>query len=465
MPRGRSMTRYATPVARRLFRSLSRSMSLGTPQGRGIAAAAAAGSIARSAYQSYKRKRLMSSVKKATRRATRGRSTNKAVAISNRVGPFLGSIAATKPVKLVKGSTLHRKVAHQPLDSSSGYAGGHSMWVGGSSLGSQDDNFRVVADAFICHYLKRVKDHRSSRTQIPDTNVQERIWLQMTITFGRVGSNTQSGYSYPLLNDDINAMVAALTAVLKDRWVNHSEVPFKVLIEAQVHDPVHGLPPRTIFRDDFCQKAIFTFSSRANFKINNTTMAGTAGDGASNVNAVDANPIDGRIYTFRNRVPVMSPSFLENLPAIQKANLEQISLINPGVLQDYGVGFGVFNVMNIPESLSAPPLRPAVVFNNCKTSTKVAFAPGGYKTFNMSYAHEGTMNSLFKHICEQEFVNSTTQRIVPPGADSFMMCLKPTIRTGGANEMALHTQAEFVYKVNMKAGKPAKLPTVQDIEA
>lgn len=437
-------------------------MSLGTPQGRGIAAAAAAGSVARSAYQAYKRKRLMSSVKKATRRATRGRFTNQAVAISKRVGPFLGSIAATKPVKIVKGTTLYRKVAYQPLGADTGYAGGHSMWVGGSSLGKQDDNFKVVADAFICHYLKRVKDHRSSRTQDPDPDQKLNIWARAHITFGRVGSNVQSGYVFTLTNADINSMVSDLTAELQDRWVNHSEVPFKIIFEARGFSDLTVF--RDIFRDDFCEKAIFTFSSKANFKINNTTMSGTEGAGSDNVNAVDANPIDGRIYTFQNRVPIFSPSYLENLAPTVKSNLEQISLINPGVLHDYGVGFGVLNVTTVPDSLHAPPLRPAVVFNNCKTSTKVAFAPGGYKMFSMSYGHTGTMNSLFKHIMEQEFVTSTTQRICPPGADSFLICLKPTIRTGAANDMALHTQAEFKYQCNMKAGKPAKLPTVQDIE-
>ncbi len=235
-------------------------MSLGTPQGRGIAAAAAAGSVARSAYQAYKRKRLMSSVKKATRRATRG--NNRAVAISKRVGPFLGSIAATKPVKLVKGSTLYRKVVHNQLGANTGYAGGHSMWVGGSSVGQQDDNFKVVADAFICHYLKRVKDHRSSRTQEPDGSTFLRIWQHAVITFGRVGSQVQSGYFYTLLNDDINAMVTALTAVLKDRWVKHSEVPFKIIINAAVTSPTSSYDYSTIFRDDFCEKAIFTFSSK-----------------------------------------------------------------------------------------------------------------------------------------------------------------------------------------------------------
>lgn len=448
-------------------------MSLSTPQGRAAAVIGTVGGygLRRLRYEmgstSRKRARLMSSVKKATRRATRGRSTNQAVAISKRVGPFLGSIAATKPVKIVKGTTLYRKVAHQSLGSTTGYAGGHSMWVGGSSLGKQDDNFKVVADAFICHYLKRVKDHRSSRTQEPDATAQERIWKQAVITFGRVGSNIQSGYSYLLLNDDINAMVTALSAQLKDRWINHSEVPFKIVIESEMAVPGHvPVYDKVILRDDFCEKAIFTFSSKANFKINNTTMSGTAGGtGSDNVNAVDANPIDGRIYTFQNRVPIFNPSYLENLAPTVKSNLEKISLLNPGVLHDYGVGFLVLNATTVPDSLHAPPLRPAVVFNNCKTSTKVAFAPGGYKMFSMSYGHSGTMNSLFKHIMEQEFVTSTTQRICPPGADSFLICLKPTIRTGGANDMALHTQAEFKYQCNMKAGKPAKLPTVQDIEA
>jgi len=438
-----------------------------TPQGAAniLAAAAASTRMTRSAYKAYKRKKPMSSIKKQAQKAVQRGRKNNAVAISRRVGPFLGSIAATKPVKLVKGSTLYRKVTYDELGSITGYAGGHSMWVGGSSLGSQDDNFKVVADAFICHYLKRVRDHRSSRSQSPSTNQHETIWQKMLITFGRVGTDIDTGHTYTLDNADIASMATQLGNELKSQWVDHSRVPFKVIIQEKDLNGSNAYY-RSILRDDFCQKAVFTFSSRANFKINNTTMAGTDGAGASNVNAVDANPIDGRIYTFRNRVPIISPSFMENLSASEKLQLRGISEISA---TNYGVQFGLLNVPNVPDALHAPPLRPAVVFNNCKTSTKVAFAPGGYKMFNMSYSHEGTMNMLFKHIMKQQFYPGFTegqpQRIVPPGADSFLMCLKPTIRTGGANDMALHTQAEFVYKVNMKAGKPAKLPTIQDIEA
>lgn len=456
---------------RRVARRLNFGLSPMTPQGAAniLAAAAASARVTRSAYKAYKRKKPMSSIKKKAEKAVRRGQKNNAVAIGRRVGPFLGSIAATKPVKLVKGSTLYRKVTYDELGSTTGYAGGHSMWVGGSSLGSQGDNFKVVADAFICHYLKRVRDHRSSRTQTPHTDLVDRLWQHAKITFGRVGTDIDTAHTYELINADINTMATQLGSELKSQWIDHSRVPFKIVIkmaDIKNHNFPDELYYRDILRDDFCQKAVFTFSSKANFKINNTTMAGTDGAGASNVNAVDANPIDGRIYTFRNRVPIFSPSYMENLSAAEKQQLQQISLIGD---TNYGVQFGLLNVLNVPDSLHAPPLRPAVVFNNCKTSTKVAFAPGGYKMFTMSYGHEGTMNSLFKHIMKQEFYPGFTegqpQRIVPPGADSFLMCLKPTIRTGGANDMALHTQAEFVYKVNMKAGKPAKLPTVQDIEA
>tara|TARA_B100001142_G_scaffold169459_1_gene169057 strand:+ start:1086 stop:2423 length:1338 start_codon:yes stop_codon:yes gene_type:complete len=444
-------------------------MSLGTPQGRGIAAAAAAGSIARSAYQSYKRKRLMSSVKKATRRATRGKSTNKAVPIGQRVGPFLGSISATKPVKLVKGSTLYRSVHRQEMPTgSTDYAGGHSLWLGGSSLGTHTDNFNVVADALICHYLKRMKDHRSSRTQEPDANNWERIWQKAHISFGRVGSQSKSNYVAVVDNASINSLVPLVSAALEDRWVNHSEVPVKIVFEKEVQQA--GTNYLTVvFRDDFMEKAIFTFSSKAIYKINNTTLAGDGAAG-TNINAVDANPIDGRIYTFRNRVPIFSPSYLSNLESSIHTNLIQISSMEetdsggtPIPQTAYGVQYNVLNKTSVPAELHAPVLRPAVVFNNCKTSTKVSFAPGGYKTFSMSYAHEGTLNSLFKHIMKQEYYSDSVQRICPPGADSFLICLKPTIRVSDNNNIALHTQAEYVFKCNMRPGKPAKLPTVQDI--
>ena len=62
------------------------------------------------------------------------------------------------------------------------------------------------------------------------------------------------------------------------------------------------------------------------------------------------------------------------------------------------------------------------------------------------------------------YFGSVGLEVTPPGGDSFLMCLKPTIRTGTNNDMKLLTQAEFVYKCNVKAGKPAKLPTVQELE-
>lgn len=424
-----------------------------------------------SAHKAYKRRRPMSSIKKKAEKAvSRGRRKNKAVAISRRVGPFLGSIAATKPVKPVKGSTLYRKVVHEQLGGTAQeYAGGHSLWLGGSSVGQHDEVFKIVADSFICHYLKRIGDHRSSRTQLPNSNYKARIFSKIDISFGRIGGNTDTeALTYhTLANDSIDIMVANLSATLRQRWIEHSEVPIRVLIYRYLKDT--GDPEQVSFRDDFVEKAIFTFSSKANYKINNTTVAL---DGNDNVNAVDANPIDGRIYTFRNRVPIFSPSYLMNLDTTVSLSLQQLSAIGDGYVPSpfvdgkYGVNYENLNKVDVPDSLHAPVLRPSVVFNNCKTSTKVQFAPGGFKAFAMSYAHSGTMNSLFKHLQKQVFHGAApNQRICPPGADSFLICLKPTIRTGGANQMALHTQAEFVYKCNMKSGKPCKLPTVQDLQA
>jgi len=444
-----------------------------TPQGAAniLSGVAASTRLLSSAHKAYKRRRPMSSIKKKAQKAvSRGRRKNKAVAISRRVGPFLGSIAATKPVKPVKGSTLYRKVVHEQLGGTAQeYAGGHSLWLGGSSIGQHDEVFKIVADSFICHYLKRVSDHRSSRTQYPSGNHKKRIFTKMDIYFGRIGGNTDTEAltGIALNNDSIDNMVTNLSVSLKQRWIEKSEVPIRVLIYRFTASAT-GDNEQIELRDDFVEKAIFTFSSKANYKINNTTVAL---DGNDNVNAVDANPIDGRIYTFRNRVPIFNPSYLMNLDTTVSLSLQQLSALGGGYVPSpfvdgkYGVNYENLNKPDVPDSLHAPVLRPSVVFNNCKTSTKVQFAPGGFKSFAMSYAHSGTMNSLFKHIQKQVFHGaSPNQRIVPPGADSFLICLKPTIRTGGANQMALHTQAEFVYKCNMKSGKPCKLPTVQDLQ-
>lgn len=438
-------------------------MSLGTPQGRGIAAAAAAGSVARSAYQAYKRKRLMSSIKKTTRRAAARGKNNKAVAIGKRVGPFLGSIAATKPVKLVKGSTLYRMVKYRQ------YAAAPStrcMWYGGSSVGPRSKTFEVMADAFICHYLKRLKDHRSSRTFVP-TGPQigagpqyGQIWHYMTITFGRPGAEPDfNSYTpFQLTNGSIEDMVYALRVELQNVWIDRNMVPVSLIVTARNTISGAGTTHAHVFRDDFVYKNTYAFECKSNFKVNNTTLSNSDN---SNVNAVDANPIDGRIYTFRNRVPVFSPSYLVGLTNPQREEITDISAIDQDF--DTGVNYDPLLTTSIPHELNAPPLRPAVLFKNAKTSTPVMFAPGGYKMFSMRFSKEATMYTLFKSLCPVDSIGTDGLEITPPGGDSFLMCLKPTIRVGSNNDMALHTQAEFVYRCNVKAGKPAKLPTVQEI--
>lgn len=433
-------------------------MSLSTPQGRAAAVIGAVGGygIRRLRYEmgstSRKRARLMSSVKKSTRRAVSRGKQNQAVPVGARVGPFLGSIAATKPVKLVKGSTLYRVVKHGQVAAA---AGTRSVWYGGSSLGPRSKTFDVVADAFICHYLKRIKDHRSSRSQAPSATYAYRIFKEFRIVFGRPGQAPGNEPEWALTNDTINNMVSVLSAKLQETWIDRNLVPVGLIITRQ-----NTQEDAQIFRDDFVYKNVFTFDCKSNFKVNNTTLANTGND--SNVNAVDANPVDGRIYTFRNRVPVFSPSYLVSLDSTLRGNITDISAIDA----DYetGVHYGPLNVTTLPGELTAPPLRPAVLFKNAKTSTKVNFAPGGFKMFSMRYSKEATLYAFLKAVMPIDSIGGDGLEVTPPGGDSFLMCLKPTIRTGTNNDMKLLTQAEFVYKCNMKAGKPAKLPTVQELE-
>jgi len=435
-------------------------MSLSTPQGRAAAAIGAVGGygIRRLRYEmgstSRKRARLMSSVKKATRRAVSRGKQNQAVPVGARVGPFLGSIAATKPVKLVKGSTLYRVVKHGTVAAA---AGTRSVWYGGSSVGPRSKTFDVVADAFICHYLKRIKDHRSSRSQLPQTNTSERIWHKMRIVFGRPGAEPDNEPYWELTNNSINTLVTTLSTKFQDTWIDRNMVPVGLTIWR--HDHTNASNQYQLFRDDFVYKNVYTFECKSNFKVNNTTLSNSD---ESNVNAVDANPIDGRIYTFRNRVPVFSPSYLVSLDSTIREAITDISAIDA----DYetGVHYGPLLTTTLPGELTAPPLRPAVLFKNVKTSTKVNFAPGGYKMFSMRYSREATLYTLLKALMPIDSIGGDGLEVTPPGGDSFLMCLKPTIRTGVNNDMKLLTQAEFVYKCNVKAGKPAKLPTVQELE-
>ena len=359
-----------------------------------------------------------------------------------------------------------------------------ALWYGGSSLGSGDDASKVLADAMICHYLRRLGDTRSSRTTA--TSAVDALWHKMYITFGNVGENTKSTTLFEpdthadatkgliLTNASIDTMVTTLSLKLEKMYLNIGMVPIRVSVSK--NDYYNGSFQETlrqIFDDTDAYRNQFSFAVSGLFKIHNVTLPT---DGVPDKHAITAQPIDGKLYNFRNRVPIFHPSYLAGLtgaPAIQGVSdmVQSVGAAAGATMTAYETGINHVALVNVsatnPVELESPPLRPSVIFKNSTSSEKVYMAPGAMKFRKTYFAMTGSLMSIFKRILPvaynvQEAGGSASS--VPPGGDSFLVCLKPSLKVSNNEVVTIDTDTSFVFKAHCKKGKMLLLPTKQILE-
>jgi len=79
--------------------------------------------------------------------------------------------------------------------------------------------------------------------------------------------------------------------------------------------PVAGIGTNhSVLRDVNLGRHVITVSCQGRFRFQNVTPAGTgAEENSTNINAVDANPVNGKVYTFRNQAPLFfGPVYVGN---------------------------------------------------------------------------------------------------------------------------------------------------------
>jgi hypothetical protein len=391
-------------------------------------------------------------------------------------------------VSLPKMSSQYRFQHHNSVT----YSGSvhKALWYGGSSLGSGEDASKVLADSMICHYLRRVGDSRSSRTTVSSDDSM--LWHTMDITFGNVGQNPKftvtnetndyndASKGLTLTNQSIDDLVAKLALKLEKMYLNGGMVPIRVAFtkkDSQI-PTINGVETlvytyRMILDDTDAYRNQFSLSVSGLFKVHNVTVPS---DGEKDKHAINAQPIDGKLYNFRNRVPVFHPSYLAGTQSTAP-NIEALSFLvtsvgttNGASMSSYetGVHYQALNSsLTNPVELESPPLRPSVIFKNSTSSEKVYMAPGALKFRKTYFAMSGSLMSIFKRILPIPYNVQETDGAanhIPPGGDSFLMCLKPTLKTSNTEVVTIDTDHSFVFKAHCKKGKMLLLPTKQVLE-
>ena len=359
-----------------------------------------------------------------------------------KVGSYAGQLIASKPVGMPK---VAARIRNRVFGNNGAAGTVNRAWLFGSSMGNEKYYCSLAGEAIITHMLRQIGDFRSDKGSQNSGSV-----YKYQITFSCAQSVNGAGASREMVmvcsaDSSYDGMVynplGALGNTVTIDGVAVAAVAERTLPYQLFEQALDGVYPSGIavnrdafvsdswvYRDTQFGKAILSMGIRSDFKFQNVTPgAGTSGD---NINAIDANPLQGKIATFRNQSPTWNKGWLS-----QQIPTDQDLLSNfagrPTTIGrwDYPqTSTEVFNI--VTQEQQAMPLKMATVFGNAKTSTAVHFPPGGFKSYKTRFTFKGSISRFMRDSTMISF-NPTGTRIAkyPPLGDSFALCLVPTMKS------------------------------------
>lgn len=398
------------------------------------------------AVRAMKKRRTQRTARPAPRRALRPKTRtrkHKARKGVTKIGSYAGQLIASKRVTVPKAGARirQRQFGSNTQD--------NRHWITGSTMGSEKYFCSLLAEAVTTHILRECKDFRSTKSDT-SSDVVGQIKLQFS------GSDSTNGPGTPKdLTVDLNdtafdkivyndvtgpgtgpnvytsdlgiatgtdATLAAQIWLFADRGFYPSAV--YVYRDFAADDNVE------IYRDTQFGKAKVSMTIRSDFKFQNVTPgSGTSGN---NINAIDANPLQGKIATFRNMCPTFNKGFLAHIDGGNANSLTNFSGRPISTSETATSGWNRVQASNftlpVMEQLEAMPLRMTTVFGNAKTSTPVHFPPGGFKSYKTGFSYSGSIWKFMRD-STQISVSATTPGKYPSLGSSFALCLVPTMKS------------------------------------
>jgi len=352
-----------------------------------------------------------------------------------KIGSYAGQLIASKPVGVPKVAARIR----QRVFGNSGTAT-DKAWLFGSTMGPEAYFCRLAAQGIITHLLRECKDYRSDKgsqvtgsifryeVQFSPSDAQNGTGLarKMVMTldadtsFNGMVDNPLGASGNSMTVDDVDVSVVDERNLVAQLFLQAVDGYYPTGLAANRDSFVSD---SYVYRDTQFGKAQIAMNIKSDFKFQNITPATEAGQ-AFNVNAIDANPLQGKIATFRNLNLKWNQGWLQ-----QQAEEDVNTLTNfsgrPTALSSWDYPQTSFNPFTtVTAEQAAMPLRMRTVFANAKTSTAVYLPPGGFKVFKTGFSFKGSI---------YQFMRDTTQQPntgkYPPLGDSFALCLVPTMKS------------------------------------
>lgn len=394
-------------------------------------------------------------------KAKRARTAKKTKRV--KTGAYAGQLIASKPVKITKRGVRIRERYAAPGGTVSDT---NRLWTGGNTIGDEQFFFSLVAEAMMQHILTRINDTRSDKDHTVVSGFLERIEVQFmreAQQYGGVASSRGVIYDIFTTSNSFNGMVynnivgatpnetfydgaAGVTNLGMRDWLYDMAIEGYYPTKLFLYRTDGASPPNRheILRDTQFAKANIKIDIKGLHKFQNVTPADHVDSAQYNANAIDSNPLSGKIFTFRNLAPRFNLGWLSSQSSSAQTTMQRLSgrPVNRNTwdykqisgLDDAAAGIG----LPVINEFKLPPLRPRTIFSNVKTSDAISIPPGGFKTFKTRFTFDGSLFRLIRDITQvtinpvdkspNENVDSGTK--YPSLGSSFVLCLTPTMKTG-----------------------------------
>ena len=117
--------------------------------------------------------------------------------------------------------------------------------------------------------------------------------------------------------------------------------------------------------------------------------------------------------------------------------------------------------------LDAPPLNPKSVFKNHSGTSNVQLKPGSYITHTTTFEKEMNLYTFCRDFSRAR-MNYAGQSVgtskMPPMGDSFMICLRPTIKTAVDEQVKVAYDYEWKFLAALSSAKIPALPAFTSVE-
>lgn len=199
----------------------------------------------------------------------------------------------------------------------------------------------------------------------------------------------------------------------------------------------------------------------------------TPADDGSNkdVNAVDANPLMGRVYDFDHVTPRLSTALIEALKNITGfsdiSKVSNLSLAERHIKTNY-LRNSALNTGTLANVFRLPP-NGASVFTNCSGAKDVVMPPGGFYTVKRSMKTVASLKRIIFGITSFSgdvaggAASPYYSGNVPIVQKSFMVALRPQVRTGLNEAVKLAINKDTVIKVSVRRAKTPNTPVYNNV--